>query len=229
MAGLFGVDIPSMVGSLPTLPEQSQTQPQQPKKGGLFGSGLKWQDVAGIIGDALSAANGRPGIYGQTLAEQRQRDFELKRMQAQRQAGMQDWIAQQQWERANPKPVNNDTVNDFLWYKNLSPEDRALYGQMHPQYITADNGDGTKTVVPVTPGMFGQQQTQNLPPARPVGKLTPLGAQQPTIQNTPAPQLGANGIPAVLTRAQYQATVNALGKEATDAWMQRHGVQLGGM
>lgn len=45
--------------------------------------------------------------------------------------------------------------------------------------------------------------------------------------NGPAPQLNAQGVPASLTRQQYEATVRAMGKQQTDAWMQRHGIRLG--
>ena len=45
---------------------------------------------------------------------------------------------------------------------------------------------------------------------------------------TPAPAIGANGMPATLTRSQYQATVNSMGKAATDAWMQRNNITLSG-
>lgn len=50
---------------------------------------------------------------------------------------------------------------------------------------------------------------------------------EPTIQNTPAPQVGANGMPTMLSRQQYQATVASMGKAATDAWMQRNNVRVG--
>ena len=51
-------------------------------------------------------------------------------------------------------------------------------------------------------------------------------AKGDTIENTPAPQLMENGIPAVLTRAQYNATVQAMGKAQTDDWMRRNNVRL---
>lgn len=50
---------------------------------------------------------------------------------------------------------------------------------------------------------------------------------EPTMQNTPAPALGANGMPQVLSAAQYQATVASMGKAATDAWMQRNNIRIG--
>lgn len=131
------------------------------RKGGLFGSGVKWQQIAGALGDALMAANGNQSMpYTQMQMQQRQQDHLLKRAQAQRQAELQDQMALYDYKRANPMPLNNDTINDFNWYSGLSPEQRQIYAQMHPQYITADNGDGTKTVMPVTPQMFGQQPQQ---------------------------------------------------------------------
>jgi len=140
------------------------------KKGGLFGSGIKWQQVAGALGDALMAANGNQSMpYTMMQNQQRQQDNLLKRMQAQRQAELQDQMALYDYKRANPMPLNNDTVNDFNWFKSLSESDRQLYAQLHPQFITTDNGDGTKTVVPVTPGMFNQQQA----PQQPMHDLPP--------------------------------------------------------
>lgn len=60
-------------------------------------------------------------------------------------------------------------------------------------------------------------------PTRPVGKLTPV---QPTIENTPAPQLGANGMPTSLTRAQYQAVVQRMGQAETEAWARRNNIRV---
>lgn len=44
----------------------------------------------------------------------------------------------------------------------------------------------------------------------------------------PAPATDANGMPATLTRAQYDAVVNVKGKAATDDWMRRNNITLGG-
>lgn len=54
--------------------------------------------------------------------------------------------------------------------------------------------------------------------------LPPDFFDEPTTQNTPAPELNARGMPASLTRQQYQATVNALGQAATDDWMRRNNI-----
>jgi hypothetical protein len=52
------------------------------------------------------------------------------------------------------------------------------------------------------------------------------GQQQPTIQNTPAPALGPNGMPTVLTREQYQAVEAARGTAATAEWAMRNNIKV---
>lgn len=91
---------------------------EQPSK---FGA----RDIVGIIGDALSAAGGGQGVYTQMKLQDRQRQRMLEQTQIERQNGMVDWLAKQQWERANPKPINNDTANDFDYIKGVLGEDAA--------------------------------------------------------------------------------------------------------
>lgn len=63
-----------------------------------------------------------------------------------------------------PVPVNNDTVNDFEWYRGLSEDEKRLYHQMRPQMVQIDNGDGTKTIVPYNPyASSGAPQAGTLP------------------------------------------------------------------
>lgn len=122
------------------------------------------------------------------------------------------WYERKQWERDNPMPANNDTVNDVNWWMQASPEERAAFHEMNPEY--RQGPDGRFYRVEVGGG--------NAPTA-PVGRLTPI---QPTTQNTPAPQLGASGLPAALTPDQYQAVVSVRGKSETDAWMRRHNIRV---
>lgn len=46
------------------------------------------------------------------------------------------------------------------------------------------------------------------------------------LQNTKPPEIGANGMPSSISRAQYDAIVEAKGKTETDAWMLRNNVRL---
>lgn len=63
-----------------------------------------------------------------------------------------------------------------------------------------------------------------------IGNPTQPGGGDPADprRGVPAPQTGANGIPATLTPEQYDATVAAMGKAQTDAWMQQNGVTVSG-
>lgn len=163
-------------GTLAPMTNQPNNMPQMPElkaKPSFFGEGGAGRGIAGAIGDFLLQRSGMQPMYAPVMQQRQQQALLMKQRDQQRSQEWEDWQRKQEWERANPSPVNNDTINDFNWFKTLSPEDRALYGQMKPQYITADNGDGTKTIVPVTPGMFGGQQPAA--PTAPVGKLRPIG------------------------------------------------------
>lgn len=108
------------------------------KKPGFFSKGGGWIDALGAFGDAFSE-NGP--VYAQQKAQQNRLMQQAQMAEQQRQAEREDFIWKSQYERDNPKPINNDTVNDLNWYKNLSEEDRKLYHQMKP--VTGLRADGT--------------------------------------------------------------------------------------
>jgi len=150
----------------------------KPKKGGIFGSGLNGWDIAGILGDAFSD---RGPLYTQRILGERdnQNNLQLlaRQKEADRQTEMQDWQAKEQWKRDNPTPINNDTINDFNFYKGLSPEDRDVYHKMRPQFIPDGFGGGQWA----TPGSGQPAQTA----IKPVGQLKPYqgGPTQPASGN----------------------------------------------
>ena len=120
-------------------------------------------------------------------------------------------------------PAHNDTVADYEFIASKLGQEAAN------QYLSG-MGDPIVTV-PLPGGQIYSgprsgmaQALGGAAPQRPVGKLTPI---EPTIGTTPAPELGANGFPTVLTQQQYQATVASMGKAATDAWMQRNNIRIG--
>lgn len=94
-------------------------------------------------------------------------------------------LAKMQWERAHPKPVSNDTVNDYQFIsQTLGPEagKQFLQSKANPvQWIQADNGDGTKQLIPMGPsgplpmGGGGQASTAapsaSAPPAQAILEL----------------------------------------------------------
>lgn len=87
--------------------------------------GINW---LGVLADGLAGAAGQPGQYAAGL----RREKELKRQdslyQRQRADQMADWQAKQEWERANPKPVNNDTIADYNFIASrLGPDAAQAY------------------------------------------------------------------------------------------------------
>lgn len=91
-----------------------------PQKGG------GWRDVLGVISEGLAGAAGNgPGVYMQS----KMRDKEMQRQdslyQRQRADQMVDWRAKQEWERNNPKPVNNDTSADFEYISGILGREAA--------------------------------------------------------------------------------------------------------
>lgn len=82
-----------------------QITPPITRGGGFLG---KAAPFLGVIGDALLAANGRPAMYTPLVARQRERQAEM-------QDAMTRWQQQFDYERAHPKPVNNDTANDYAF------------------------------------------------------------------------------------------------------------------
>ena len=154
----------------PRMMGQMSEQPK-PKGGGIFGKQSALWKVLGALGDGLT---GNP-VYGQMQQQERQTlmQQERERQKAQdaqraemegRQYERDDYLFKQDYERNNPKPINNDTVNDLNFYKGLSEEDRKLYHQMKP--VVSYMADGTPRVV------------------------NPYEVQQPTQQTATNPQTG---------------------------------------
>lgn len=134
-------DTPPIWGG-PPAPTQPEAMPQKPK---FFGQGGVGRDIAGGIGDYLLQMSGMQPIYAPNMLQQRDAEERRRMAEQQRMAGREDYVWKAQYERANPKPANNDTVNDLTWYKGLSDEDRKLYHQMKP--VVGYMADGTPRVI----------------------------------------------------------------------------------
>lgn len=120
------------------LPQPSAAPQQQMSKpgGGLFGKiGGAMGDIGAILDDSPSGMQAREMEY-------RQQQDRSRALAAQQQAEAENaqWYEREKWKRDNPTPTNNDTINDFNWYKNLSPEDQAVYHRMKPQYRVGPDG-----------------------------------------------------------------------------------------
>jgi hypothetical protein len=201
---------------------------QQDQRGGFlkpYGTG---QLIFSALSDLGAAINDRQGgaLAGMTQDMMMQRERAAKqaealRMQAEQMAAYQrlgytpDQVMALGGELAKVQAQRMDAPKpgSFEWYMGATDAQRAEYDRYNP--VIASTWQGP---VPVSRASLGGGA-----PSAPVGKLTPI---QPTIQNTPAPPLGANGLPTALSRAQYQATVNAMGKAQTDDWMRRNNIQV---
>jgi hypothetical protein len=104
-----------------------------------------------------------------------------------------------------------------------------LYGNK-----TIPTGDGTALVVSGRPGVAPQfvdrsAEDPNMRTLTGLPLLTGRGAPaavapEPTMENTPQPTLGPNGLPEYLTPAQYSIISKQLGKEKTDAWIKQNNI-----
>ena len=185
----FG-QIPGM-GMMPPQMQRAMAQPgaMQPntqamtKKPGFFSQGQPGRQIVGILGDTLATLGGGQGVYMPAMLQQQQQDAEIRaRLQAaleKRKADRED----KQWEWDN-KP--DEERAPYRWESNdgslmeVGPDGlpRQVYKDPTPKttFIMADNGDGTKAVIPVINGV--PQIGQGPPaPQRPVGKLRPIGGQ----------------------------------------------------
>lgn len=197
-------------------------QPVPQKQPGFWQGGNKFtvrDGVAGAlaaIGDGLSNWSGGGGGAMQSLLASRmlpqQQAAAMAAEQRKRAAELADYEAKKGIDARYAEPAK---PGSFEWYSDPSRTDaeRALYDQYNPVIATTWQGP-----TPIPRGRLNGGL-----PSAPVGKLTPV---QPTIENTPAPQLNANGMPSALTRAQYQAVEERMGRADTEAWARRNNIRV---
>jgi hypothetical protein len=178
------------------------------------GGGIKDVLLGALGGAADSAATffgGQPLIAQQQQMQQMMamRQAEQERARSMELADYRTKLGiQQEFAQPDvPKP------GSFEWFQTATPEQRALYDQYNP--VTVATGQGP---VAVPRGSLGGI------PSAPVGRLTPIG---PTMQSTPAPQVGASGMPTSVSRAQYQAIVAEMGEAETAEWARRNNIRVG--
>lgn len=141
---------------LAAMPQEMATWSPQPvdaeKKPGAWSKGGRAWQIIGIIGDALQAAGGGKGTFMPAfldMQEQTRKEKErLQQLQAAAQAGQGLGLTPAQIAAVQAgvakisdfKPTNNDTINDFNWYKSLSRAERKLYREMKPVYRQGPDG-----------------------------------------------------------------------------------------
>lgn len=112
-----------LFGSAPQMPS---AKPRE----GISGT----RRAIGILGDALLGLGGQQGVFGPMMAQRRmleeQRAFAVQQGKTERDARMQDWMAQQDYARANPAPREPDAFERALVGAGIdpaSPEGQAMF------------------------------------------------------------------------------------------------------
>lgn len=200
--------------------------------------GMDWLGLAlGAVGDAFAQNSGGQAyitplamrsIFGAREARQAARD---------KQSTVEALIARGIPESeavilAGDRQKTSDILGDK--YKFQKPDQPYRFeDNAGNQWELGPDGAPKRIFTDKSPKMFYQDgQVVSVPNAyaNDLGTELPPGWQieTPTIQNTAPPQLGASGLPTMLTPQQYQAVVEAKGKAATDAWLARNNIRVGG-
>lgn len=141
----------------PTVPH-GLAQTSAPEKPGFFKEGGMGRIIAGLIGDALLQQGGMRPVYSPMMQQRQALAREEAQWTRRRQAENEDWMARQQWERANPAPRApyrfQDNAGNLVEIGD-DGQPRTVFKDPTPKttYIQADNGDGTKTIIPVVNGV----------------------------------------------------------------------------
>lgn len=136
------------------------------KRGSFFDTGkLQGKDwlglVLGGIGDALAQQNGGQAMITpmvmNSIMGARQAAQAQAAAQAKRKNDWTDWVRKEQWKLDNPSSANNDTVNDYNFYREqMGPEaaNQWLQNQIDP--ITTIPLPGNRTYIGPRSGIPGQ-------------------------------------------------------------------------
>lgn len=155
--------------------EVNQAAAMPVRKRGIFGQGSFLRHLAGGLADGLAANAGmQPGF---AAALQQQRAMEMyKRQQADELA---QYERKQQIEAQYRKqtPYRWESNNGSLMEIGEDGQPRLVYQDPTPKinWVRADNGDGTFTMVPMSQGGPVSQI-----PTAPVGELRPYGGPTAT-------------------------------------------------
>lgn len=173
-----------LFGATSRVPQQQQTMPamtatEQPMK-----KGFDWGKLIGVLGDSLSIAGGGQAQFVPNLIDQRNRQqaqaYAEQTYQRRRQDDIQDKVAFAQWERDNPKPINNDTVADYQFItQNLGEKagKEFLRNKANPpQYRQGPDGQFYRIdVAPTEPPTFTDDDWNSAAPAGGGQSVSPAG------------------------------------------------------
>lgn len=140
MFGLFGLPQGVTQGAATLAMQKPQEAPRKPGFSEPGGLGEKLALLGGAISNLGGRRNPLADLAMQQMMQRQQMQAQSQREQAQAEAENRQWYERKQWERDNPMPTRNDTIEDFNWYKGLSPEDRKTYQEMRPVYRQGPDG-----------------------------------------------------------------------------------------
>lgn len=190
-----------------------------PQKRSFFGQGGIGRLIAGSIGDALTqnAGMGTPFQDAQQLRQRQEYEDELyQRRNADQWA---QFVRQQQFKRENPEPRYFEANNGDQYTIGTDGKPQLVFKDPTPKvnWVRADNGDGTFTMVPM---QMGGQQTQ------PQGNLPAIGSVVPD----PRKPAGGQGGPYsnVVDPAGEAAMIRTLGRAGYEQWKRKYGLQVTG-
>lgn len=153
---------------------------------GMFGG--SGRAIAGSIGDFLLRQAGMQPIYGPAAQQQRELEQRMQIYQQQRQDSYDDWVRQQQWRKDNPDPAPPSEFArkyaDMVRIVGQEEADKWAKSEANPmQWITADNPDGSKSIIPVPRNGFPSRaeqprQSANDPASPGAASLMPSLIQQ---------------------------------------------------
>jgi hypothetical protein len=108
------------------------------KSGGIGGFLGKAAPVLGVIGDALLAANGRPGIYTPMIAQEREQ-------QRREQNALDQWRQEYDYKVSHPAPLQpTDQQRNFQAYQGMNPQTQQAFlryqDAVNPRFTNTTNG-----------------------------------------------------------------------------------------
>ncbi|MGQ3081090.1 MULTISPECIES: hypothetical protein [Alphaproteobacteria] len=178
-----------LFGASARIPQQqpAMTATEQPMK-----KGFDWGKLIGVIGDSLSIAGGGQAQFVPNLIDQRNRRqaqaYAEQTYQRRRGDELQDYGLKQEIEakyRPAPSPYRWESNDGSLLELGPDGQPKIVYKDPTPKinWVRADNGDGTFTMVPMGPNgpiNLGGHGGPSGTPAAPKGKLKPYGGQTAT-------------------------------------------------
>jgi len=136
-------------------------------------------DKLGLLSDAFRGTD----VHRRALAEQDELGFQQWQAQQAPNAKFTEWQRQKEWERANPAPVNNDTVADYNFRVQTlgkAAADEWLKSASDP--VVNVTLPGNRFYSGPRSGLaqaLGGASGGAAAPTAPVGKLKPIGGATP--------------------------------------------------